>query len=96
MNHLERFRAVMEYETVDRCPNWEVGVWAQSQQRWAEEGLDIASLHWDWFSGEESLGMDPNIPLRMMTYLGVLFLSLFWVRYIANNNQLKEVDAWTA
>ncbi len=60
MNHLERFRAVMEYEAVDRCPSWELAVWAQTKHRWKEEGLDIKSLHWDWFTGEEALGMDPK------------------------------------
>ena len=60
MNDLERFRAVMEYDPVDRVPNWEVGVWPQTCERWATEGLDPLSLHWDWTAGEEALGMDPK------------------------------------
>jgi uroporphyrinogen decarboxylase len=60
MNHLERFMAVMEYEPVDRVPNWELGVWGQTKDRWEEEGLDPTSIHWHWFSGERSLGMDPK------------------------------------
>ena len=60
MNHLERFLAVMEYQPVDRVPNWEAGVWPQTRQRWADEGLDRDQLHWNWFTGEESLGMDPR------------------------------------
>ena len=60
MNHLERFRAVMEYQPVDRVPNWEVGFWPQTRERWASEGLDPLSLHWNWTAGEAALGMDPK------------------------------------
>ena len=48
----------MEYEPVDRVPNYEVGVWAQTRERWAGEGLDEHDLHWDWFTGEEYYSMD--------------------------------------
>ena len=60
MTPRERFLAVMEYQPVDRLPNHEVGVWGQTMDRWQQEGLDIYNLHWDWFTGEESLGMDPR------------------------------------
>lgn len=60
MNGLERFLAVMEYEPVDRVPNWEAGVWAQTCQRWESEGLDCSRFHWNWFAGEAALGMDPR------------------------------------
>ena len=54
----ERFYACMEYESIDRVPNHEVGVWGQTRDRWQREGLDVDSWHWDWFTGEPSLGMD--------------------------------------
>jgi hypothetical protein len=60
MNPLERFLGVMEYRTVDRVPNHEVGVWSQTVDRWKGEGLDPGDLHWDWFTGEECFGMDPR------------------------------------
>jgi hypothetical protein len=60
MNHLERFIGVMEYQPVDRVPNWEAGVWGQTRDRWEAEGLDPLSLHWQWFPGEARLGMDPR------------------------------------
>ncbi len=60
MTHLQRFLATMEYEPVDRAPNWEAGVWPQTRERWAREGLDPLTLHWDWFAGEARLGMDPR------------------------------------
>ena len=58
MTNRERFYNVMEYREKDRVPNWEAGVWGQTIERWESEGLDIRDLHWDWFTGEEYLGMD--------------------------------------
>ena len=60
MTSRERFLAVMEYASADRVPNHEVGVWGQTVERWGAEGLDISSLRWDWFTGEEYFGMDPR------------------------------------
>ena len=60
MNDLERFLAVMEYDPLDRVPNWELGVWPQTRDRWETEGLDPATLHWNWFPGEGALDMDPK------------------------------------
>lgn len=60
MNHLERFIHVMEYKPVDRVPNWEAGVWAQTKARWAEEGMDIHSENWDWFTGSFQFRNDPR------------------------------------
>ena len=56
----ERFINVMDYKPVDKVPNYEAGVWAQTMQRWLTEGLDLYNLHWDWFTGEEYFGMDPR------------------------------------
>jgi len=64
MNELERFLNVMEYRPVDQVPNWEVGVWPQTRERWEAEGLDANALHWDWFSGVEILGMSPREYIR--------------------------------
>lgn len=58
MNSLQRFLAVMECQPCDRVPNWELGTWPQTQQRWIEEGLTAGSISWDWFTGEPKLGMD--------------------------------------
>ena len=60
MNHLERFLAIMEYQPVDRTPNWELGAWPQTRERWEDEGLSKTAYHWNWFPGEELLGMDPR------------------------------------
>ncbi len=69
MNHLERFIAVMEYQPVDRVPNWEMGVWPQTRERWEQEGLDTSRLHWQWFPGEAALGMDPKEFILFHKYL---------------------------
>ncbi len=58
MDARTRFLSVMEYQPCDRLPNWELGTWPQTQQRWLEEGLHPESIHWDWFTGEPKLGMD--------------------------------------
>lgn len=60
MNALERFHACMEYGAPDRVPNHEVGVWVQTKLRWAEEGLPVDDLHWDWFVGEPHWDLDPR------------------------------------
>jgi hypothetical protein len=60
MNHRERFLASMGYTTADQVPNWELGVWPQTRERWQSEGLDDTGWTWDWFSGETALGMDPR------------------------------------
>jgi uroporphyrinogen decarboxylase len=66
MNALERFHACMRYEAVDRAPNHEVGVWAQTRERWRTEGLAVDDMHWDWFVGDPYWDLDPReyIPVR--------------------------------
>jgi hypothetical protein len=40
MNHVERFRAVMNFQPVDRLPMWEWATWwDKTLQRWRSEGL---------------------------------------------------------
>lgn len=67
LTNLDRFTHVMEYQPVDRVPNWEVGVWPQTVERWEREGLDRRLLHWDWFTGEDYFGLDPReyIPVNL-------------------------------
>ncbi len=58
MNHVERFRAVMNFEPVDRLPRWEWAMWWDlTLDRWHGEGLpaqltDVFAIH-DYF------GLDP-------------------------------------
>ena len=40
MNHVERFRAVMNFQSVDRLPRWEWAMWwDETIARWHNEGL---------------------------------------------------------
>ena len=59
MNHVERFRAVMEFQPVDRLPRWEWAMWWDlTVARWKTEGLP-ASLGDDVFAIHEYFGLDP-------------------------------------
>jgi len=58
MTERERFINTMEYAPVDRVPNHELGVWEQTKERWKREGANEFNFQWDWFTGDESFGMD--------------------------------------
>lgn len=59
MNDLERFVACMEYRGADSRPNHELGVWAQTRERWTREASDaVKGFGWDWFCAEPELGLD--------------------------------------
>jgi hypothetical protein len=58
MNHVERFRAVMDFQPVDRLPRWEWAMWwDQTIARWKREGLP-AGLE-SVFDIAEFFGLDP-------------------------------------
>ncbi len=58
MNHVERFRAVMNFQPVDRLPRWEWAMWwDKTIDRWKQEGLP-AELD-DVFDIAEYFGLDP-------------------------------------
>ena len=40
MNHVERFRAVMDFQPVDRLPRWEWAMWwDETIANWKQQGL---------------------------------------------------------
>jgi len=56
---LERFIDCMEYRSSDRRPNHELGVWPQTVERWrVESGGAVDGWTWDWFVGEDAIGLD--------------------------------------
>ncbi|MFH1085535.1 MAG: uroporphyrinogen decarboxylase family protein [Chloroflexota bacterium] len=56
---LERLVACMDYRPADRRPNHELGVWAQTRQRWQRENpAAVADFGWNWFYEEPGLGLD--------------------------------------
>ncbi len=59
MNHVERFRAVMAFQPVDRVPKWEWAMWwDKTLARWRGEGLP-EELGDDVFAIHDYFGLDP-------------------------------------
>jgi hypothetical protein len=60
MNHVERFRAVMNFQPVDRLPRWEWAMWwDQTIARWHEEGLPGELRFSQVFDIAQQFGLDP-------------------------------------
>ncbi|MCX5644074.1 MAG: hypothetical protein NTZ17_05235 [Phycisphaerae bacterium] len=60
MNHVERFRAVMNFQPVDRLPRWEWAMWwDQTITRWHEEGLPRELDCRRVFEIAQYFGLDP-------------------------------------
>lgn len=60
MNHVERFRAVMNFQPVDRLPRWEWAMWwDQTVERWHREGLPTRFRFCDVFDLAQHFGLDP-------------------------------------
>jgi hypothetical protein len=59
-NHVERFRAVMNFEPVDRLPRWEWAMWwDQTIARWHDEGLPRELKASQVFEIAQYFGLDP-------------------------------------
>lgn len=59
---LDRFNACMEYQSSDRRPNHELGVWGQTRERWEQEAPEaVRAFHWSWFDDEPGLDLDPKV-----------------------------------
>ncbi len=60
MNHVERFRAVMDFQPVDRLPRWEWAMWwDQTIERWHGEGLPASLPYHRVFDIARHFGLDP-------------------------------------
>jgi hypothetical protein len=60
MNHVERFRAVMNFQPVDRLPRWEWAMWwDETIARWHQEGLPREFNHSRVFDLAQYFGLDP-------------------------------------
>jgi len=60
MTDRERFLAILEFRSVDRVPNYELGVWGQTIDRWYAEGLPPDACYWNWFEGEPYFHLAPR------------------------------------
>lgn len=59
MNHVERFRTLMAFQSVDRLPKWEWAMWwDKTLARWRSEGLPD-QLGGDVFAIHSYFGLDP-------------------------------------
>ena len=60
MNHVERFRAVMNFQPVDRLPRWEWAMWwDETIARWHGEGLPRELRFSQVFDISQWFGLDP-------------------------------------
>lgn len=60
MNHVERFRAVMNFQPVDRLPRWEWAMWwDETIARWHNEGLPRELKFSRVFDIAQYFGLDP-------------------------------------
>lgn len=60
MNHVERFRAVMNFQLVDRLPVWEWAMWwDKTIERWHGEGLPRELKFSQVYEIAEYFGLDP-------------------------------------
>lgn len=60
MNHVERFRAVMNFQPVDRLPCWEWAMWwDETIRRWHHEGLPVQFKFSQVFDLAQHFGLDP-------------------------------------
>ena len=60
MNHVERFRAVMNFQAVDRLPCWEWAMWwDETIARWHNEGLPREMKFSQVFDIAQFFGLDP-------------------------------------
>jgi hypothetical protein len=60
MNHVERFRAVMNFQPVDRLPRWEWAMWwDETIARWHQEGLPSELRFSQVFDLAQYFGLDP-------------------------------------
>ncbi len=68
MNHVERFRAVMDFRPVDRMPRWEWAMWwDKTIERWHGEGLPRDLDAGDVFGIMEYFGLDPYMQFWFST-----------------------------
>jgi hypothetical protein len=60
LNHVERFRAVMHFQPVDRWPRWEWAMWwDETIARWHREGLPLELKFSRVFDLAQFFGLDP-------------------------------------
>ena len=72
MNHRECFHKVMAGEPTPWVPNYELGCWGQTVERWWREGMPIATSRvgaMDMFEGEDLFRLDRRNFARLNIYM---------------------------
>jgi uroporphyrinogen decarboxylase len=70
MTQRERLIRTLTFDSPDRAPNHELGLWGQTYERWLAEGAPPEALDGSWFDGLDYWGMDRreflNVNLHML------------------------------
>lgn len=73
MTDRETLRRVMAFEPVDKAPNYELGAWGQTVERWVAEGMPEDAVFLNWFEGEPFF----NITRRAFAHINVGMIPAF-------------------
>jgi len=67
MTNRDRFNRTLSSLTVDYVPNYELGCWGQTVERWIGEGMPEYSVYMNWFEGEPFFGLERRgyVPLNI-------------------------------
>jgi hypothetical protein len=67
MTPRENFVRCMHFQPVDRVPNFELGYWGQTLERWIAEGMPRAAAEGGGFYGHAFFGLDerPFLPVNL-------------------------------
>jgi hypothetical protein len=111
MNHVQRFRAVMDFQPVDRLPRWEWAVWWDvTVQNWKAQGMpedlesafDIARWHGldpyrqFWFSACAKVANTPEHGIRgTVSSMDEYLAALRWL-YPDPAARVEEARPWAA
>lgn len=58
MTNRECFLKIMKSEKTEWVPNWELGCWGQTIQRWIDEGIPTDRMYWNFWQGEPFFKID--------------------------------------
>ena len=67
MTQRECFLKIMAGETTSWTPNYELGCWGQTIQRWLDEGIPSDQMYWNFWQGEPFFKIDRHDYARLRT-----------------------------
>ena len=86
MNHVERFKAVMQFQAVDRYPVWEWAMWwDETIARWHREGLPATLQFSQVFEISQYFGLDPYLQFWFSTTEATIDATQHHVEGIVSN-----------